>query len=60
MKQTSLLYSQDHIMCGIFFHGSTALVGLGFLCEFLGTHSDTQHSVGLHWMSELPVAETYT
>jgi len=47
-------------MSGIFFHGSTALVGLGFLSEVPRTHSDTQHSVGLQWTNELPVAETYT
>jgi hypothetical protein len=47
------------IMSAVFFHGYTALVGLGFLCEVPRTHSDTPHSIGLHWTSKLPVAETY-
>ena len=42
-------------------HGSTALVGQGFLIfEASRSHSDTPHSVGLLWMSDQSVAEIYT
>jgi hypothetical protein len=41
-----------------FFHGSTALVGLVLLIiEASRSHSDTPHSVGLLWTSDLTVAE---
>ena len=42
-------------------YGWTALVVVGLLiAEVSGTHSDTTHSVGLLWTSDLPVAKTYT
>jgi hypothetical protein len=30
------------------------LVGLGFVFEVPRSHSDTPHSVGLHWLRDLP------
>ena len=44
-----------------FFHGSTALVGLGLLIvEVSRSHSDTPHKVVLLWTRYRPVAETST
>ena len=44
-----------------FSHGSTALVGQGFvIVEVWRSHSDTPHSVGLLWTSDRPVAEDST
>ena len=40
--------------------GSTALVGLGLLCEVPRSHSDTPQSVGLLVTSDRPVEETST
>ena len=40
-------------------HGSTATVGLVLLHEIPPSHSDTQHSVGLPWTSDRPVADLY-
>jgi hypothetical protein len=43
------------------FHGSTTLVGIRLLIvEVTRSHSNTPHSVGLHWTSDGPVAETST
>jgi hypothetical protein len=43
----------------IFFHGFTALVGLGHLSvEVQISHSDTPHPAGLIWTSGKPIAET--
>jgi hypothetical protein len=45
----------------LFFHVSTALVGLGLLIlEVSRSHSDTLHSVVPLWTSHRPVAETST
>jgi hypothetical protein len=44
----------------LYFYGSTALVGLDLLYEFLRSHSDTPHSVGLLWTSDQPDAKTST
>jgi hypothetical protein len=38
----------------LFFHGSTALLGLCFLCEVPRSHSDTPHLVGLLWTNDQP------
>jgi len=44
-----------------FSRGPTALLGLGFLLVKVSrSHSETPHSVGLHWASDRPVAETST
>jgi hypothetical protein len=44
-----------------YFHGSTALVGLGpLIVEVSRSHSDTLRSVGLLRMSDWPDAETST
>jgi hypothetical protein len=44
----------------LFVAGPT-LLGLGLLIVEVSTsHSDTTHSVGLLWTSDLPVAETST
>jgi len=40
--------------------GSTAVVGLGLLCEVPRPYSDTPHSVGLLWTSDQLVAQTST
>jgi hypothetical protein len=40
--------------------GSTALVGLGFLYEVPGSHSDKPHSARFLWTSDQLVAETST
>jgi hypothetical protein len=47
---------QQEVSCNNvnFFHGSTALVGLGLLCGFPRSHSDTPHSVGSLWTSDQP------
>jgi hypothetical protein len=39
---------------------STAVVGLGLLCEVPRSHSDTSQSVGLLWTSDRPVTGTST
>jgi hypothetical protein len=45
----------------LFFHSSTALVGIGLLIdEASRSYSDTLHSVGLLWPSQRPVAERPT
>ena len=45
----------------ILFHGSTVLVGLGFLLvEVSRSNSDTLHSVGLSWTGDQLDAETST
>ena len=45
----------------LFFYGWKAPVGLALVTvEVPPTHSDTPHSVGLLWTSDLPVAETST
>jgi hypothetical protein len=45
----------------VFFYGSTAPVGLGFLVvEVSRSHSDTLYSVGLLRTSDRPVSETCT
>jgi hypothetical protein len=66
-KHTSYLHSSTPEQKNIlhkqysFFHGSTALVGLGFLTtEISLSHSNTPHSVGLLWTNDRPVAETST
>ena len=44
----------------VFFHGSTALVGLCLvIVKVSRSHSDTPHSVGLLWASDRPAAETH-
>ena len=44
----------------IFSHGSWALVGQGHLYEVPRAHSDTPHSVGILWMSDVALTETST
>ena len=41
-----------------FFYLSTAPVGLGLLYEVSRSHSDTPHTAGLFWTSDLPIAKT--
>ena len=44
-----------------FFHGLTAVLGLGFLgAEASRSHSDTPHSVRVLWTSDQPDADTST
>ena len=44
-----------------FYHGATAPVGQGLLIiEGSWSHSDTPHSLGFHWTSDKPNAETST
>jgi len=44
-----------------FFNGWTALMGLSLpTVKISKSHSDTQHSVGLFWTKDRPVAETFT
>jgi hypothetical protein len=51
-------YVKINIVILIFFHVSTALVGLGLLIfEVSRSHSDTSHSAGFLWTSDQPVAE---
>ena len=48
-------------MLSAFFYGWTALMGLSLpIVKVSKSHSDTQHSVGLLWTKDRPVAETYT
>ena len=37
----------------------TTPLGLGLLCVVPRSHSDTPHSVGLHWTSDRPVEEIF-
>jgi len=52
---------QSHTRTATFFsHGLTYLEDLDFFYEVPWSHSDTSHSLGLHWTSDRPVAETST
>jgi hypothetical protein len=61
MEEEELLLSYHIVKLFIrhtFFHGWTALMGLGLLLiEVLRLHSDTAHLVGLLWMSDQPILE---
>ena len=52
---------QSHTRAATFSsHGLTSLDDLGLFYEVPRSHSDTSHSLGLHWTSDRPVAETST
>jgi hypothetical protein len=54
-------YTNYATLVAFFFHGSTALAGLGLLLiEVSRSHSDTPHPVGLLWTSDRPIAKTST
>jgi hypothetical protein len=50
-----------HILFSSFFTARLPLMGQGFLIvKASRSHSDTLHSVGLHWTRDRTVAETYS